>query len=284
MCTNILVGDIIRPSKEVIRNCSNPHLRRSFYGSFLARRPALVLKRTDGYYQDSEEAIIAYKLKTGEWREEKWRKWLKNFTFVKRPNNSDELNKFHNYRGFTKNRHLTIYFGVKCFFIRSWLGGVGITDPDVPYQYGDHPIDPSTLGKKIRVAFSQVHDCNHLRQDGKLPEGLIEKIKKKSSENIKNSETEIINKYNIKPENFWKKTKEISIRQLHDCYVLRKNGYQFTEADEYVSISVSDEFLGISVMDFSASPRGSEKYFRTNRSYLSRVLPFLSDDILNIDF
>lgn len=82
------------------------------------------------------------------------------------------------------------------------LGRVGITDPDVPYQYDDNPIDLSTLGKKIRIAFSQINDCNHLRQNGNLPDGLLDALEKRSSENIRNSENEIMNKYNIKSESF----------------------------------------------------------------------------------
>lgn len=288
MTERILVGDLIRPTARAAdeQAARRARGRYALWGiHFAARRPALVVSLAEGERRgESRGGRIAYKLKSGVWREHPDGMAFSLFDFVARPDASAALNPFEIYRGTPTMRRVSLILNRKCFFILPRLGSPALIDPDGHFAFGDRTTPPAVIAQHVRRSLAEVHDYNDRFVDGRFSMEFLFPLEERSKAAFSAARDEIIARYGFTPKTFLERSASIEIRQCHDCFRLlpmtRNGGAQCEEAWSYVALTATDEEFGRAMLAMLMRTNVAIDAVRRSDPFLARVLPFLSPEWL----
>jgi len=150
-------------------------------------------------------------------------------------------------------------------------------------MYIDLPLSLSGLGSYIREALSKTSDHSSQRLNGSFPDGYLDEIKRRSAANSMVVYKELFRKHKLERMKLASIRSQLWIDQLADCYRIHPC-VSYQGSDAHVLLSDSDEQLGKAVTDVFDRPYMAEKKYCERYSYLSKIMPYLDQAIIDAEF
>lgn len=283
MSDDFLIGDLVRPKKAVIEQAITEDQRWALGPDFLRGRPALILDIGAPGSGRRGGGEVAYKRKNGKWFEYRWAVDFDQFEFVARPKASAILNQFEVWKKIDRRRSINLKRTKKCFVSTQSASDTSTIDPDTPVMYIDLPLSLSGLGSYIREALSKTSDYSSKGVNGSFPDGYLDEIRRRSAENSTVVYNELFRKHKLEPMKLASIKSQLYISQFADCYSIHPC-VSYQGADAHVLLSDSDEQLGKVVTDVFDRPYMAEKKYCETYSYLSKIMPYLDQEIIDAEF
>lgn len=282
MNDNFLIGDLVRPKRSVAEQATADEQRWILGPDFMRGRPALILDFGE-LGSGCQGGRVAYRRKNGKWFEHGWSVNFDQFELVARPRESAVLNQFKTWKKIDRQRSIQLKKTKKCFISIQSASDTSTSDPDTPVMHIDLPLSVSGLGAYIREALSKTSDHSSQRLNGSFPDGYLDDIKRRSAENSMVVYNELFRKHKLERMKLASIRSQLWIDQLADCYRIHPC-VSYQGSDAHVLLSDSDEQLGKAVTDVFDRPYMAEKKYCERYSYLSKIMPYLDQAIIDAEF
>ncbi|GAB6853504.1 hypothetical protein JCM15831A_05280 [Asaia astilbis] len=250
---------------------------------FMRGRPALILDFGEPGSGHQGGGQIAYRRKNGKWFEHGWSVNFDQFELVARPKESAVLNRFEAWKKIDRRRSIQLKRTKKCFISIQSASDTSTSDPDTPVMYVDLPLSVSGLGAYIREALSKTSDYSSRRINGSFPDGYLDEIRRRSAENSMVVYDELFRKHKLERMKLASIRSQLHIDQLAGCYRIHPC-VSYRGSDAHVLLSDGDEQLGKVVSDLFDRPYMAEKKYCETYSYLSKIMPYLEQAIIEAEF
>ena len=284
MAQPLLVGDLVRPTAEFVRQGSVPCSGRHIYGSnFAARRPALVV----ALLETSGSCYVAFRLKNGKWKQPALTQFRGDaFELIHRPAASHLLNPFDVGHPVPVNQDVAVHLAKKYCAVLPIISGISLIDPDVPVFSSGRPVVPAVLGRAMREALERVVSNGPRCRD--QPSG--DAIQARGSAAYDAARNDIRARYKVSLEHLAQGGSMLWVRQLHDCYRLMPttrcgggHGAQCREAWRYIGHECTDRELGELTLEILNQPNVGTEHVAKTDPFVGRVLSYIDLPAMEAD-